>query len=310
MYADQPTFKEVYFRGANRPTKKLEGSERINEVERYLRSRPELSFVVFKSHVCEDQRDNTLNWFRPKMYCYCRNCVQNDLNQQKKGYELRAEQLRIMSPTLKKALRGLGKTRMDGFTVGSEGDPHMCAPYLFLYHHRAEMAEKLGEGDGEESDHLQLLKDWVNENYGKEYEEADELFKNGMVSEAHLSKLFKPNQVIIKKKSGPDAVAYAAHWWPYWKDGELLIQLWRWKYDGFDLTRRKKRLVLTYDTHKNVPITDLDAFPMEYAPKATIDSIMDRGKRYWSMRNGHFASYSGLDSLREESYVNRISKSK
>lgn len=120
----------------------------------------------------------------------------------------------------------------------------MHAPYLFLYHRRTEIAGKLKEEDSEENGHLQLLKDWVDTNYGKEYDEADELFKKGMVSETHLAKLFKPNQLIVKKEANGHVAAYAADWWPYWKDMELTIQVWSWTFDGFDLTREGKQLSL------------------------------------------------------------------
>jgi hypothetical protein len=304
IYADLPEFKELKASGSRQPTRKLKGSEQINDVGGYLRERPEISFVVYKSHVCEEQRAvaNMESYgSRSSMHCSCRACVQQDLRKRDRSSSLRDEQLRIVSPQLKKVIRGLGKCRMDGFIV--DGDPQMSAPYLFLYQHRAAMAAKLEEGNSEENEHLQLLNEFLDANYSKEYDETDKLFKERKVSESHLSKLFKPNQIIVQRNPGGDPVAYAAHWWPYWKDGQLTIQAWSWAFNGLDLTRQAEQLVLTYDTHKNVPITDLTAFPIEYAPKELIETLLNRGKKFWSMRNGYFASYSGMDSLREESYV-------
>ena len=262
LFADQPTFKESQSNSSNRRTKKLEGLERINDLEGYLRSRPEISFMVLKTHICEDQRDVWGRHYLSRILCSCRACVQDDLKRENMMHQLFTEQLRIISPQLKRALRGLGRCRMDGFVTGLNGDPCMSAPYLFLYHHRTAIADTLQKTESEENDHLKLLMDWIDANYGKEYDEADELFKIGMVSQAHLSKLFKPNQVILKKKSNGTVVAYAAHWWPYWKNDELSVRAWSWKFDGFDLTRKRKQLTLTYDTHKNVAITDLEAFPI------------------------------------------------
>jgi hypothetical protein len=300
VYADLPKFKEIKDRGSSQPTRKLEGSEKINDVGGYLRARPEISFIVYKSHVCEERqvafRNPGASWS-----CSCRACVQEDMRMQDTSIRSGHEQLRIASPLLKKALRGLGKCRMDGFIV--DGDPQMAAPYLFLYQHRAAIADKLKEGSSEENKHLRLLKEFLDANYGKEYDEADELFKEGIVCESHLSKLFKPNQIIIHRNPAGDREAHAAHWWPYWKGGQLTIQAWSWKFNGLDLTREPKQLCLTYDTHRSVAITDLAAFPLEYAPKELVETLLNRGKKFWSMRNGYFASYSGMDSLREQSYV-------
>ncbi|CAI6238217.1 unnamed protein product [Periconia digitata] len=302
-FADQPIYREGQSRRSKQPTKKLEGTIVINDVEAYIRCNPELSFVVFKSHVCEDQR---FRYVRPpfNLMCACRVCVENELLQQRNVGEMQSEQLRVVSPELKRALRSLGDCRIDGHVTGTEDDPQMSAPYLYLYHHRAQLNRKLREEKTSETEHLQRLKDWLDENYGNQYDEADQLFADGLVSQSHISKLFKPNQVIIKQKPGRDAKAYVVQYWPFLKGEELYTQVWSWEYDGFELRRKRKLLSLTFHSQENMRVTDLKVFPLEYAPQSLVDSVIKRGQKYWSMRNGKFVSYSGLDSLREESYQN------
>lgn len=306
LYADQPVFKERTSHGNSHPVIKLEGSELIQDLERYIKSRPELAFVVIKNNVCEDQKDDSNRRLRSstRLQCVCRSCIQRAHNNNALPNEMRTEQLRVISPDLKKALRGLGRCRMDGWIVGSEGDPQMSAPYLYLYHHRKEMALTLETEKGNQANtHLKLLKDWLDTNYGKEYDEADHLFREGLVSECHLSKLFKPNSVIICKEDGKDDTAYAVQYWPLWYERVLLAQIWSWEYDGFHTSRDRSMLSITYDAHGTIPIVDLEAFPVEYAPEGCVRLIVERGQRYWSMRNGTFVSYSGWGNLREDFYV-------
>lgn len=302
LYVDPPTFKTFRYQGMEQ--KKLEGKELIAEIEDYLRSKPDLSFVVFKQHVCEDKKDrHHIPFIFLGVTCACQICTQERLNQAHSANDIRTEQLRVVSPVLKQALRGLATCHMDGFSVGAEGDPQMSAPYLFMYHHRTEIKNALEAGGGSEVEHLRLLNDWIETNHGKDYEEADQLFEQGFVSEAHLSKLFKPNHFVIKPKLGGNARAYALQFWPSWKNQKLYTQVWSWKYDGFDFSRDRELLSQTFDRHKVIPITDLKVFPMQYASKDLVNRIAERGKKYWSMRNGQFVSYYGMNSLREDNYV-------
>jgi hypothetical protein len=307
LYLDQPKMLEIRVNNSSRMVRKLQAREQVYEIETYLKENPGISFVVLKSVLCdwdasyELQYDTNPN----KTPCSCRNCVQMEMRTTRAQSSLQKERIRIVSPDLKKALRRLGKCRMDGLTVGPNNDPQMIAPYLFLYHHRSEIVDALKEIEDPVHEHLELLRSYIDINFGKEYEEADELFKAGMVSGKQLSKLFKPNQVVISEEDG-EPVAHVIHWWPHSKDDSLYIKGWSWEFDGFTIRRVETQIALEYDTDKNIPIKKLKYFPAEYAEPQCVNGILDRGKKYWGMRERYFASYSGWDAHRDYFYVSII----
>ena len=302
LYLDQPKFIERKTR--DRQLRALQGNDSVLDLEAYLKENPDISFVVLKSHVCEvSSHISRLSGANKRdLPCSCRNCVNRILLDGLSNFEPQQEQLRIVSQSLKTSLKRLGRSRTDGLVVGSEGDPYMYAPYLYLYHHRQEMVDVLKTGNDEESEHLQLLKDFIDLNYGEEYKEADNLFKSGMVSEKHLPKLFKPNQVVVSIEDG-EPVAHVLHCWPFWHNGNLHMRSWSWEFNGHNLQRVASQNQLKYETDDNVPVTKLPFFPIDFASKETIQTVVNRGQKFWTMREGYFASYSGWDSHRDQFYV-------
>lgn len=300
LYLDEPKMTEIESSKPSRSSRRLQANEQVHDLERFLIANPEISFVVFKFHTCELERvklDNRV----VQMACSCRNCTMQHQQLGRAG-ALR-DRMRIVSASLNSTIRQLGKCRPDGdIFPGSGNDLHMPAPYLFLYHHRTEITEAIENSKGSDREHIELLKGFLDDNYGNEYDDADELFKKGMVSEKHLPKLFKPNKVIVTMKDG-EPLAYVIHWWPFSKEGSLNIRCWYWEPNGFALERKAKQIMLKYDTDKTIPITQLEYFPLEFADKQLATTLLDRGQKFWTMRDCYFGTYSGWDTHKDHFYV-------
>ena len=135
--------------------------------------------------------------------------------------------------------------------------------------------------------------------------EADEQFKSGVVSKRHLSKLFKPNQVIIRQTNNTPTAHIVSEWpGPFDEDEDYLgVGFWSWDFDGQKLKRREGRQALQFGVKEIIPISQLACFPLHHASQATRQTLINRGRKFWSMTQKYFASYSGWDAHHDEQYV-------
>lgn len=305
-YFDEPKEMMTLDQRLDTHTWTLRGEKEVYELDSYLTANPEISFVVFKEHVCRESASHQSVEFTPNIspiICACQNCVRSEKRHDLFRVSPRQERLRIVSPHLKKIIRQFQTCRPDGTMIEPVGDYEMEAPYPFLYHHQGELANSLKEnGNEKEREHAQLLIDFLRESYAKEYAEADDLFKRGMVSKKHISKLFKPNQVLISADRG-QVLAHVLNWWPHLKDRQIHLMVWSWEFNGFKLQRAPKRIAIPFDIDDDIAVTKLSHYPMKYASPELLKELVDRGKRFWTMRTRYFASYNGWDTHHDHYYV-------
>lgn len=285
--------------GANYTSGILQAHDRVSNLDKYLSQNTNISFIVTKEHVCfsKDGVDSDPTVFSP-----------------------RKETLSIVSKTLRDAIEDFATCELNLVSTGQQnlGNPPimgkrldmytMDAPYIFFYHHRSQIAQML-EGNTDEisktREHLSLLQDFLLENYGDEYTLADEQFKNGLVSKEHYDKLFVPHQLLIKDDGDGSPEAFVIAAWTQNHGQKPLFHGWMWKFDGRALTRIASGGIGEVPPKEPVPMSEIKIYPAKYASVETLQALILRGRKFWSMRHGQFASYSGWDSLHENNYVSR-----
>lgn len=74
------------------------------------------------------------------------------------------------------------------------------APYLFIYHSRAELEDIRSLLSLEASKQLGLLLGYVKHTLGAEYRAADNLLEKGQIAPKYIQYLFKPGEVLVAKQ--------------------------------------------------------------------------------------------------------------
>ncbi|KAF2188502.1 hypothetical protein K469DRAFT_566041 [Zopfia rhizophila CBS 207.26] len=268
----------------------LQGRKPVNDLEAYLKHNPDICFLVFREHELGNKRRQSYHVFQ----------TPNSRQQM----SLRSERMRIVSETLKQAIRSVATCVPNEVSINHNQE--MEAPYYFLYHHRSQLESLINSSPPDIQDLISLLTGYLNEQYGEEYAEADRLIAKGHITEKHIPKLFKPNQMILTNDTGKPQ-AYVTQGWPEEAKDSLTIHSWHWIFNGHLFTRDAYRNVVPFPSDladSEVPILYLKYFPAKFAPETTSHMLVKRGRTYWKMRTKTFASYSGWDAWHDENYVN------
>ncbi|KAL1882840.1 hypothetical protein Daus18300_000478 [Diaporthe australafricana] len=201
----------------------------------------------------------------------------------------RAERIRIVSPLLQKALTHVGEYHPFPlmFSPELERALEMDAPYLFLFHHREELNDLAKDEKYKEV--LCPLLEFLAANYSKEYEEADLLFKEGAVTAYHVSKLFKPGQMVISRQQKTAILeAHVIGAGVKIERDKINIFGWSWAFDGTELQRAGWGQRMESVPDERVPIKDLKIHPAEFARNEDVEYLVERGKKFWGLRDQTF----------------------
>lgn len=164
----------------------IEASSEIKDLWSYLLRHPEFCFIVIKEHTCV--KDSSQDLFGAQRQSRSTSIPSE-----------RSERLVILSPVLRKGLSQISQYPLKSSHHIVESGIGMDALYVFLFQHRAKLAE-LAHDDAYHSVASPLLA-FLNENYEEEWEEAINMFDQGVVNARHLQKLFQPNQLVIFKNT-------------------------------------------------------------------------------------------------------------
>lgn len=283
MFEDEPVHK-----GKSRM---LTGQVPVPNLDFFLRRHPEVCYTVMKDHVCagtERQRS--------------RRGVFGDVRE---SLSERSESIFIESSRLQKALFQVAEFNpfLTAKHSGSSRPFKMDAPYHFLFHHRHKLEQLCNNTTYE--DVLRPLLEWLRENYEREYDEAERLFADGFVTSRHMSKLFKPNQMLVHRGDHGHLAAYVLSESAITntKKEKMSFHGWSWQYDGHRLQRRTWSESMSIISEGKARISNFMIHPMEYATEKDKEFLERIGKKYWSMREQTYTCYTGWDVNREHHYV-------
>lgn len=280
FFEDEPVYKDK--------NRFLAGQVPIPNLDFFLRRHPDVCYVVIKEHKCagnERQRSRKARVFPDG----------------RDGMSERLETLNIVSPKLQRAF--LSVAEFHPFPIGKQPGAlfQMDAPYHFLFHHRHKLEAISHEATY--GDVLRPLLEWLVKQYEKEYAEAERLFEEGFVTAHHLSKLFKPNQMVVHRSDSGHLAAYVLHENAILKKEKLSFHGWSWQYDGQVLQRRDWNESMGIISEEQIRISSLVVHPMEHSTQGDKSVLEKRGKKYWAMREQTYTCYTGWDANHEYLYV-------
>jgi hypothetical protein len=164
--------------------------------------------------------------------------------------------------------------------------PFMEAPYVGLYHAKSTFAEhflqseKLNETQRE---HVACLMDYVHRSKALEFEEAEESFNQGRVMRHHFSKLFAPDDVVVRETDdGP--ICYTISGSPNNSDMAVQFKGWNWEFDGTFYKKESDWIVDWPPSENVIDIATLMLYPLKFADDQLGKRIRERGQKFWSCR--------------------------
>jgi hypothetical protein len=174
---------------------------------------------------------------------------------------------------------------------------------LFFFHHR-DAIRTYPLKYPESKLHLGALLEYVDDRYGKEFAEAESLFAAGLVTQAHISKLFKPNALVISGTYGRPA-AFVVLEWPkvVSEGGWLTLTCWSFQNDGTGFARKQSVLSILPIESKTTRIQDLPVYPLQYAAPELRELIRARGEKQWAHRTTTQVTYKGWNVKADQYFV-------
>lgn len=271
----------------------------VRNIDHYCSQHPNISFIIFNEYLCVEDAAP-----RARFEAYER--------RNRVGAEIspRAQRMCIVSDILRKALYHVASCLLLQSRISSRGMQEMAAPYLFLYHHREALHQYEEETTGLVRENVSLLLGFLDSDYGAEYREADAEFAKGILTFKHIEKLYRPNEIVIEQ-NGAHYLAYMVREWPEVIENEMKVSCWSWQYNGMFLQRQDKILKIKLPLPETYTVDKLPFCPIAMAGDAVIETLRERGMRFWSMNGQYFGCFSGLDINKIQFHVSTpIDKSK
>jgi hypothetical protein len=134
--------------------------------------------------------------------------------------------------------------------------------------------------------------DYVEEHFGPEYQEAETKFERGLVSREHVSKFFRPNELLVRLEEN-EPVCYLSKRCPSSLSTPIVLNCQTWVFNGA-FQRQEKQITIPWPSvdSKPVPIISLYAYPLRFDPTKTLEkSLRDRGNLFWICRKRKFLGY-------------------
>jgi hypothetical protein len=182
------------------------------------------------------------------------------------------------------------------------------SPYNFSYHHRTKLLEEsysctLSNIPSTNNFAITALLEYLEDDQGDVFREADEPFEHGQMTVQHLQRLFRPNEVVIARHGNVYSAYALADRPSINEDSPWHLSCWSWGYDGLFFHRKDTNLTLNYRLGEVTKIANLGVFPLRFCSEDLKISLIERGKRFWDLRHKHYVSYNGWDFQKEEFYV-------
>ncbi|KAI0543546.1 hypothetical protein F4679DRAFT_577526 [Xylaria curta] len=91
------------------------------------------------------------------------------------------------------------------------------APYLFVYHQRADWERLYGDIMQSSQEQLSMLWNYIIQNHGEEYATADRWIASGKITSKYIQYLFKPGDILIER-DGDFYLGWVAKSWVKYQD--------------------------------------------------------------------------------------------
>jgi hypothetical protein len=173
---------------------------------------------------------------------------------------------------------------------------------LFLFHHR-QLLEKHVAQYPETKEHMGGLLQYMDNRCHKDFEEAENLFARGLVTQAHILKLFCPNKLVVSGICGRPAAFVVQDWPALSSSGWFTITCWSFQTEGSRFSRKQTVLSIPPLEPEVREIQSLPAYPYQFAALGVRKSIRTHGKKQWELRMTTQITYRGWNVKRDQYYV-------
>lgn len=259
-----------------------------------LTQQSSLAFIVFRDLNCKDS-SQTIG--------------QNSIPTSEAGSKCE-DSIIFIDPTLRSVIDSVARCThnrsaySDSRRVSSSVDPSgEDAEYYhqFFYHHHEALSACVSTVCSPTKEYLQDLLAFLMEAHGAVYDQANALFSKGLVRRDLLKMLFCPNDIVLSKQQGSLA-AYVLRSKPV-GGFTLRFDCWYWGFDGQCFHRKNCTPTLARPAKTIVNIRDLEIYPLHYATEKEKDYLLQRGRKFWDLRNQNLMTYSGWDANADHYYV-------
>lgn len=173
---------------------------------------------------------------------------------------------------------------------------------LVLFHHR-HLLQTYASENCESKQHIDALLGYMNGRYARKFAEADDLFERGLVTQAHILYLFRPNEVVISGTYEKPAAFVLQDWPELRSDGCVTLSCWSFQTDGSGFARKHSSLSILPIGPTAMKIQDLVAYPLRFATSELRELIRSRGEKQWEIRTATQITYKGWDVAKNQFFV-------
>lgn len=310
QYEDVPRL----FQGDN-TTSSLRGRVEIDMDfldDNYTKENPNIAFVVIRTYNCADYHHHMKDNFAriplaadaAKVLAKFKSHL-TILKEDGPPATPTAERIWFVSDELKYTMTDIRNSYPRYFSVEDQTS-YLDAPYSSFYHIRWLLHNEVTlsrYSSGSQEAHVTNLINYVEGSPVSEYREADSEFAKGVVSQRHFSKLFRPDEIIIRNTVPGPVACIALRLTSVLP--KVQIEHWSWEFDG-RFYRSQDQLEVTWPSKEStIRIDSLSSYPLRFATQDTRDQLYRRGQKFWQLRSRSFVEYETTGSSFELQPVSR-----
>ncbi|KAL4739348.1 P-loop containing nucleoside triphosphate hydrolase protein [Aspergillus similis] len=300
VYFDHPRL----FKGDSKLSA-LRGKMRINNVAEFLDENEDLGFLVNKRFQCEEYQKEMDPLFEPlprPRDPRVPESIEPYFFSLRRNGDLAipfSETITILSEALKEAI--IAVTGMKYEHVSDLEKPsNMKMLQHLLYHYHREKEERAIHVPKVQRRLLDAFLDYIRWSYGQDYEEADDILSQGLITQAHLAKLCAPKEIMVSDVNTHPR-AYMLDRAPKNAETPLVLELWSWDFEDGVFRQKWTEIKLGWPSsaaaEEKIPITSLDVYPLRYAAPSVGKRLKTRGELFWRCRKQRLVAYDPPDSL-------------
>ncbi|RBR25419.1 uncharacterized protein FIESC28_01856 [Fusarium coffeatum] len=289
-YLQRPSWLPVLGRSPQ-----LKGISPLANEAKYLKQRPDAAFVVYR-HYDSTYQERDIGKFDDEETAF-------------PDPKPVREVIQTLSPQMVAALDAFvdsHPTFSERFPVWKSDEP-IDSPFLFWYYYRGSTnIETIAEPHKKQ---MQLLTQWIDNNYGKTHTEVEAHFSRGYISEQTMPFFVRPGEVLVSKTAKGIQGYIAKSWATKVESGDIpsiqpnvpdsvsqswKIDAWSYGYDGkFYIKSTTLKVTLEFNEGSlYANIMDLDILPMRLSTKESQTLLERRGKTMWACRKRNLVTYN------------------
>lgn len=216
------------------------------------------------------------------------------------------EDIYMKSSVLKDAMRQTALCYFQPVSDGSEESDvyqNQITPIdLFFYHHRQLLQDFMSKSP-QSRPYIEPFIKYVDQQFGMQFAEADNLFERGLVDQANISKLFRPNELVVSGIEGQPA-AFVVQEWPITEAGGWTkLVCWSLQADGSRFSRKRSDLSIPPIGPNAIKIQDLPAYPIQFSKLELREMLRRRGQKHWKFRYAKQITYKGWNVGKDQYFV-------